>query len=109
MTDHRALFITVPVQIPPPNPVRREVWDYRNARWSDLYANVQRHDWSFVSHLDIDEAVDGDVGLEAARSVGRVPAVGRPEATRAAGQLHQRVDFHRAARGDEDEEDREEQ
>ena len=58
ITDHSAISITLPIRIPASRALEREVWDFRNAQWFNLRADINDHDWHFLSTLSIDDAAE---------------------------------------------------
>ena len=54
--DHRWITATIPITVPTTERVERTVWNYRDADWDRLNADLSETDWEFLRRMPPDEA-----------------------------------------------------
>ena len=53
--DHKWVTASVPIAVPKTETIQRTVWNYRDADWDKLNANLMETDWEFIRGMSADE------------------------------------------------------
>ena len=58
VADHKALYISVPLEVPKTISIPRYVWKFKAASWQDLKRELQVVDWQPMHRGSVDQAAD---------------------------------------------------
>ena len=55
ISDHKATFITIPIDYPITSTYKRGVWLYKRGTYQELKEKVESYDWNFINDAPVND------------------------------------------------------